>query len=268
MLKFTKMHGLGNDYIFIYDKNEKLTNLNELSLKLSNRNLAVGSDGIIIISKSKIADFKMKIFNSDGSEAKMCGNGIRCVAKYLYDNKLIDSNFIKIETLSGIKEVYIIVDKNKNVSKIKVKMGIAKIIKKENIKIENKKYEGFIVDVGNPHIVFFTSKNPMSEILKYGKKISKNEMFKEGINVEFVKVVNNNLIEMAVYERGTGITYACGTGSAASYFVSYKEGYVKNIGDVKLKYGNLSIEIDEDGVLYMTGKATTSYEGIIKKFDI
>lgn len=205
----------------------------------------------------------MRIFNADGSEAKMCGNGIRCVAKYLYDNKLITSKIIKIETLSGIKEVKLILNKNKNVAKIGVNMGKAKIIDIKNIKLNDTIYKGYIVDVGNPHIVLFTSKNTMSEIIKYGKRISSTILFNEEINVEFVRVLNNNLIEMSVYERGTGITYACGTGSSAAYFAAYKNELVKNMGNVKLKYGTLNIKVDKNDIVYMTGNAITSYEGII-----
>ncbi len=261
MLKFTKMHGLGNDYIFIYDEKEKLKNLNELSVKLSNRNLFIGGDGIIVISKSNIADYKMRIFNLDGSEAKMCGNGIRCVAKYLYDNKLVNTNLIKIETLSGIKDAEVFVDNNK-VSNVKIKMGKVDIKDAFNTILDGKKYEGYIVNVGNPHLVFFTYNKPEDEILKFGKDISTSPAFKDGINVEFIRIIDNSLIEMSVYERGTGITYACGTGSTASYFLAYKKGFVKNKGKVKLKYGCLEIEILDD-IAYMTGSATTSYEGII-----
>lgn len=262
MLKFTKMHGLGNDYIFIYDEENKLKNLNELSLKLSNRNLYIGGDGIIIISKSNIADYKMRIFNSDGSEAKMCGNGIRCVAKYLYDNKMINNKLIKIETLSGIKDAEVFVDNNNKVSTVRIKMGKVEIKDTFNTILDSKLYQGYIVNVGNPHLVFFTCNKPEEEILKFGKTISTNPKFQDGINVEFIRLVNDSLIEMSVYERGTGITHSCGTGSTAAYFVAYKNGLVKNKGKVKLKYGYLQIEIIDDKA-YMAGKATTSYEGII-----
>ncbi len=261
MLHFTKMHGLGNDYVFIYCNDYEMKNLSDLAIELSNRNFGVGSDGLIVISKSFVADFKMRIFNSDGSEATMCGNGIRCVGKYVFDNKFTMQKKITVETKSGIKTLELFVNNENLVEKIKVSMGTFKFLAKISIIIDDKEFEVNCVDAGNLHGVIFTHDNVHESIEKYGKKISEYSKFKDGINVEFVKIIDNTKIEMAVYERGSGITLACGTGASASYFLAYLNNFVLSQGIVNLKFGNLEIDVKPKNKVYMTGPAKKVFDG-------
>lgn len=261
MFNFTKMHGLGNDYVYIFVENEKDIDFTKLARKVSNRNFGIGSDGLIVISKNKNSNFKMRIFNSDGSEGAMCGNGIRCVAKYLYDNKYVTTNKFDIDTKSGIKHVSIKVNKDNLVERVQVNMGKVKFKDVKKIEVLDKTFEVNLVDVGNIHGVIFTRQNVFSYAEKYGELISKHKCFNHDINVEFVKVVNDETIKMAVYERGSGITLACGTGACASYFAAHKKEMVKNSGTVILNYGNLDILVDSTDIVFMSGEAVKVFDG-------
>ena len=259
-MHFTKMHGLGNDYLYVLGEVPK--NVSELSVKYSERHFGAGSDGIIYISPSKVADFKMRIFNADGSEAKMCGNGIRCVGKYVYDKGLTDKTELTIETLSGIKSLSLqtVYGKVKSVS---VDMGYAESSNDLTIEVLDKVWTFTPVSVGNPHAVTLVDNMLDTSVETVGKIVEKDEHFPGGVNVEFVQVLDDKTIKMRVWERGSGITMACGTGACASVFACAKKGYVKKeeFITVKLDGGDLKIKISESGKVTMNGPAEFVYEG-------
>ena len=264
MLEFTKMQGLGNDYIYIDAINQKVENREKLAKKLSDRHFGIGSDGLILIEKSKKADFKMSIYNKDGSKAEMCGNGIRCVGKYVYDKGLTTKTNLKIETKAGIKLLELKIEKGK-VKTVKVDMKKPIIEKKIKLKIEDKEFILTCVSMGNPHAVIILGKDEKLEELeieKYGKQIEENPIFPNKTNVEFVKVKDTNHIKMRVWERGTGETLACGTGACATAVACNIEGLTKNAVTVELLGGNLEIEWNkENNHVYMTGEAKSVFEG-------
>lgn len=275
-LYFTKMHGCGNDYIYINSLENPISNPNDLSIKLSNRNFGIGSDGIILICPSNIADAKMRIFNADGSEGKMCGNGIRCVGKYLYDNKIVTKNPLSIETLSGIKILNLTLQNNK-VETVTVDMGKASLntydipaifnkeqIINEPIIIDNTAYHITCVSMGNPHCVIFTQNLDSLDLSKLGPKFENNPIFPERINTEFIEVIDSKTIKMRVWERGSGETLACGTGACAATVASVLNNYCDKNSDVtvKLKGGTLSIKYTDEAV-YLTGPSTTVFTGEI-----
>ncbi len=258
-MKFTKMQGLGNDYIYVYG--EVPQNISELCVKLSDRHFGIGSDGMIFISPSKKADYKMRIFNADGSEAKMCGNGIRCVGKFLFDKGYVSRKNIKIETLSGIKNIEIEKD-CKTSSEVKVDMGKSAVGEKKSLSIAGKIYDYIPVDMGNPHAVIFENEDISdSKIIQIGMEFQK--ITEGGINVEFVSVASENKLKMRVYERGSGITMACGTGACASVAAAVKRGLVLSGQEVEvlLDGGELNITVQTDGQVRMRGPAVTVYEG-------
>ena len=282
MIDFTKMHGLGNDYIYI----ELLENKNiiahedfpRITRYLCNRHFGDGADGVIFIDKSDIADFKMTIYNLDGSIAQMCGNGIRCFAKYVYENKLTDKEIINIETSSGIKQVYLKIER-KEVVEVTVRMGVPildiKRLKEigfieknvnKNIKVilEDKEFIVNPVSIGNPHAVIFVGKVDDFNVNKYGKLIETNLVFPEKTNVEFVQLIDRGHIKMRVWERGVGETFACGTGACAALSVCAVKGYTKRMVTVNLKGGDLRINWNpQDNNIYMTGIATKVFDGRI-----
>ena len=217
-MHFTKMHGLGNDYLYVYGEPE---NPSELSIKLSERHFGAGSDGMIWISPSRVADFKMRIFNADGSEAMMCGNGIRCVGKYVYDKGYTDKKQLKIETLSGIRTLDLQVSSGK-VKSVTVDMGKAVASEDLTLDIEGQSLTCTPVSVGNPHAVFFVEDIEKVELTKIGPKIEHHEAFPDGVNAEFIQVLGDNELRMRVWERGSGITMACGTGACASTMAAVK----------------------------------------------
>lgn len=277
ILNFCKMQGCGNDYIYFDCFKQVIENPEKLSIKLSNRHYGIGGDGIILICPSEKADAKMSMFNSDGSEGKMCGNGIRCVGKYLFDNKIVNGDYVTIETLSGIKTLKayktqncvtkLCVDMGKvefDPKKIPVNISRKKIIK-ENVIIGNKSYNITCVSLGNPHCIVFCDNLEDLNIEYEGKLFENSPLFPEGINTEFIKITDENAIEMRVWERGSGETMACGTGACAAAVAAVENGYFKkgiNI-NVKLKGGNLSIKYT-DKTVYMTGDAEKTFEGIVK----
>ncbi len=279
MISFTKMHGLGNDYIYIntLDKNNEIPKekIGEFTRYICNRNFGVGADGIILVKSSKVADLQMEIYNADGSQAQMCGNGIRCFGKYAYESGIIEKSKIKIETLAGIKELNLKIEEE-TVKEVEVNMGCAiwkdKILPsviengKETIsvKLKEKNIEGTAVSMGNPHFVIICKNIDKIDILKYGKEIENNSIFPNKTNVEFIEVLGNTSIKMRVWERGTGETLACGTGACAAFAVCHEKGLVKSTGKVFLKGGELQIKIDESTQeIYMTGIATKVFDGKI-----
>ena len=276
IIDFTKMQGLGNDYIYIdcINNNINIYNVEEFVKKVSNRNFGIGSDGVIFILPSEIADVKMQMYNADGTKSNMCGNGIRCVGKYCYDHGTAKKKEINVETLAGIKKLKFQI-KNDKVEKITVNMGKANLkaeeipINKEKAK-ENKKYlstiidnrEYIVVSMGNPHAITFVDNIDKETVENIGKKVENSiEIFPERTNVEFIKIENENKIKMRVWERGTGETLACGTGACASAVASYLKGYTKEKVEVELLGGNLEIEIKEDLEVFMTGPAVEVFEG-------
>ena len=274
-MKFTKMQGCGNDYVYINGFVYEIEQPEELSKKVSDRHFGVGSDGLIVINPSNEADFKMNIYNADGSEAKLCGNGIRCVGKYVYDKEMTNKKIVTVETLSGIKTLFLSVNDEDKVESVRVNVGkptltpseIPVVSDKEQvldeaIKVAGKKFKMTCVSMGNPHCVVFVDDVDDLDIEKYGPEFENNELFPDRINTEFVQVVDKNHIKMRVWERGSGETMACGTGASASVVASYLNEFTENEVYVELLGGTLYIEYDtnEDSV-YMTGPAEISFEG-------
>ena len=281
MIKFVKMEGIGNDYIYIDCTQKELKNKSELARVLSDRHFGVGSDGLILIEQSKKADFKMQIFNPDGSEAEMCGNGIRCVGKFVYDRGLTNKTTLKIETLAGIKELKLNIE-DESVKSVNVDMGEpildyklipakdGKIYKskdgikfyKVNINMNYDLKELTCVSMGNPHGVEFSNNIDKLNIKEVGILIERDSHFPNKVNAEFVEIIDKNNIKMRVWERGAGETLACGTGACASVVASILNGYTARNVTVELLGGKLDIEWNkENNHVYMTGPATTVFEG-------
>ncbi len=279
MVTFTKMHGLGNDYICINCLENILSEnkLPQIARYMCNRNFGIGADGLILVQESTVADIKMRIFNKDGSEAEMCGNGIRCFAKYIYDNKIIDKQSISIETKAGIKAVRLKV-LNGEVYEVEVDMGrpIFDDIKNisvqnnyripisVNIKVDDTRFIGNYVSMGNPHLVIFVNNVENIDIEKYGPAIENMKCFPNKINVEFVQCLGRNTLKIRTWERGVGETYACGTGSCASFCIAYYKGICSSYVKVILKGGELKLNYNkQNGHIIMSGIATKVYDGNI-----
>ena len=275
-MKFTKMHGAGNDYIYIDCFTENVENPEELSKMLSDRHFGVGADGIVLIKPSVVADCFMDIYNADGSRAKMCGNAIRCVAKYIYDNKK-KKQVIKIDTLSGIKlvEVYIengfVVGGKVNMGKpifngrqIPTRYGDS-IVKNKIINIENNDYEITCVSMGNPHCVVFHNDIYNLALEKIGPLFENHEMFPERINTEFVEIIDEKTLKMRVWERGSGETLACGTGACAVAVASVVNGFCEKDNDIKIhtKGGDLIVKWHKNDNVYLSGNAVKVFDGEI-----
>lgn len=275
--KFTKMQGIGNDYIYFNCIGNPIVNPEGLAVRLSDRHFGVGADGVILICDSEVADVKMRMFNADGSEGKMCGNGIRCVAKYCYDNAIVNKKQMTIETLSGIKNVEI--HTQNGVAKlITVDMGKAELAPKKvpvkldgksvvdrAIEIGGKEYNVTCVSMGNPHAVVFVKNVESLNVEKLGKAFEESELFPDGVNVEFVKVIDKHTLKMRVCERGSGETWACGTGACAVAVAAVLNGYCNKDEDicVKLLGGDLVVKYTDDAV-YMTGGAVKVYDGEVE----
>lgn len=280
MLKFTKMHGIGNDYIYINAIEQKIDNPNDLALKLSDRRFSIGGDGVILICSSDVADAKMRMFNADGSEGKMCGNGVRCVGKYVYDNLINDKSrdTITIETLSGIKTLKITAVNGK-AELLEVDMGKAQLkaveipvvyegcdtVIAKPLLVNNKEHIVTCVSMGNPHCVTFVDDVDSLELEKIGPHFENHKAFPERINTEFVKVIDEKTLQMRVWERGSGETWACGTGACATVVAACENGYCKKGEDitVHLRGGDLVINYTDERVL-MTGPATKVFDGEIE----
>lgn len=275
-MKFTKMHGAGNDYIYVNCFEEKIEDRSKTAIKVSDRHFGIGSDGLICIDPSEVADCKMDMYNADGSQGKMCGNGVRCVAKFAYDNGIAKKDEIAVETLSGIKYIKVAV-KDGKVYEATVNMG-EPILKPADVPakfdgetavgvpldVDSKEYTVTLVSMGNPHCITYVDDVHAIEIEKTGPLFENHEKFPERINTEFIKVVNPELLEMRVWERGSGETLACGTGACASVVASVLNGYCKKdtLVTVKLLGGELKIKwASEDNKIYMTGPAETICTG-------
>ncbi|MBP5255349.1 MAG: diaminopimelate epimerase [Lachnospiraceae bacterium] len=259
-MHFTKMHGLGNDYLYVYG--EVPADIAALSRKLSDRHFGAGSDGMIYISPSEKADFRMRIFNADGSEAKMCGNGIRCVGKYVYDKGYTDKTHLTVETLSGIRTLDLEVRGGK-VRRAAVDMGRAEVGEDRALSVDGQEWTGTPVSVGNPHFVLFVRDIEEAPLYTLGPRIEKHEAFPDGVNVEFVEARGENRLRMRVWERGSGVTMACGTGACASAAAAVRKGLCDPYEPVcvELDGGILEIRVDRGGAVTMTGPAESIYEG-------
>ena len=274
IMKFTKMHGCGNDYVYVNLFEEKIDNPAELSIKVSDRHFGIGSDGLITIGPSDVADFRMRIYNADGSEAEMCGNGIRCVAKYVYDHKMTDKTEISVESGAGIKYLTLFVEQGK-VEQVRVDMGEpilepAQIpvlaegdkVVDEPIEVCGKTWNMTCVSMGNPHAVVFVDNVAEFEIEKYGPHFEKHERFPKRTNTEFVEIISREEINMRVWERGSDETWACGTGTCASVMACILNNRTDNKVLVHLRGGDLTIEYNEKtNHIFMTGPATEVFSG-------
>ena len=274
MIKFTKMHGLGNDYVYIDAINQKVENESSLAKFVSNRHFGIGSDGLILICKSNVAEFKMRMFNSDGSEAEMCGNGIRCVGKFVYDKGLTNKTTVKIETLAGIKTLILNIKEGK-VETARVDMGepileaekIPVISKEQPVKnlvleAEEKKFKFTCVSMGNPHAITIVDDTKKFDVEKYGRILEVDKVFPKKANIEFVQIADKENIKMRVWERGAGETLACGTGACATAVACNLNGLTERKVNIELLGGILNIEWNkEDNHVYMTGPAVTVFDG-------
>lgn len=276
-MKFTKMHGIGNDYVYVDCTETELQNPGEISRFVSDRHFGIGSDGLILIKSSDAADFRMDMYNADGSQGEMCGNGIRCVAKYVYDYGLTDKEEIAIETLAGIKYLKLTIENGK-VSKVRVNMGApilvpeqipvlaeAEPVVREPIEVCGREWEMTCVSMGNPHAVVFID-TPVGEFAleQVGPHFENHERFPRRINTEFVRVLDRHTMEMRVWERGAGETLACGTGACATAVAAILNGLCERRVTVRLLGGDLEIEWNEaDNCVYMTGSAMTVFDGEI-----
>ena len=284
-MKFTKMHGCGNDYVYVDCTKEVIPNISETAIRVSDRHFGIGSDGLILIKASDVADFEMDMYNADGSRGKMCGNGIRCVAKYVYDHGLTDKTTITVNTLSGIKTLKLTVEDGK-VSKVRVDMGEPELIPAqvpvkasvlgladnrreaivaEPLEIKGRSYDITCVSMGNPHCITFIGEDvrdfPLEEV---GPVFEKHELFPERVNTEFINVIDKDHLRMRVWERGSGETLACGTGACAVAVASYLNGFTGRSVDIELLGGHLEIVYDEKtNHVFMTGPANEVFSGEI-----
>ena len=306
-MRFTKMHGLGNDYVYVNCFQEKVENPSETAKRISDRHFGVGADGLILIGPSEQADFEMAMYNADGSRGEMCGNGIRCVAKYVYDYGLTDKTSISVETLGGIKYLDLTIEDGKAVL-VRVDMGRPELrareipiiceaadgesaadedsilggenvtdgdaaadqmqVIDESIVVDGMEYRMTGVSMGNPHAVVFLEDVEGFDIEKIGPKFENHERFPRRINTEFVRIIDRERIEMRVWERGSGETLACGTGACAAVVASILNGLAGRKVTVKLKGGDLLVEWDqESGKVYMTGPAEVVFDGEIGRND-
>jgi len=280
-INFVKMHGLGNDFILIDCLSKSLGDTSFLSClakKLCNRNFGIGSDGLILILPSSKADLRMRIFNYDGSEAQMCGNGIRCFAKYTYENKLISKNKFKVETLAGIITPELIFQdlKNKKVLKVKVDMGTPKLRRREipmtgedtptvvdeTLEINSgQTFKITCVSMGNPHCIVFVDDVQSTPVKEIGPKIENHPLFPEKTNAEFIQIINNKELNFRVWERGVGETLACGTGACAALVASVLNKKTDREATIHLPGGDLYIHWADDEHIYMTGPAELIFKG-------
>lgn len=273
-MKFTKMHGCGNDYVYVDGAKEQVKDKKQLAIKASDRHFGIASDGVIFINPSEIADFEMEMYNADGSRAEMCGNGIRCVGKYVYDHGLTDQTSITVESMGKIKYLDLTIENGK-VSKVKVNMGAPILTAKEvpvvsqmeqsvdeEIIVKGESYRMTCVSMGNPHAVVFMDDVANLKIEEIGPFFENHERFPARTNTEFVKVIDDSHVEMRVWERGSGETWACGTGCCATAVACVLNGKTGNHVFVKVLGGEIEILWDqEENLIYMTGPATEVFEG-------
>ena len=280
-MKFTKMHGCGNDYVYVNGFTENIEDHVKAAINFSNRHFGIGSDGLIFINPSDKADFEMEMYNADGSRAEMCGNGIRCVGKYVYDHNLTDKTTVTVDTLAGVKTLNLCVNNGK-VNEVTVNMGAPilnpidvpvaadyagndEIIKDKPLMVDGKEYRITCVSMGNPHAVVFIDYDEKElPIEKIGPLFENNKAFPKRINTEFVRVKDRKHVDMRVWERGSGETFACGTGACASAVACILNGLTDDEIELQLQGGVLKVKWDrEENLVYMTGPAVTVFEGEI-----
>ncbi len=274
-MKFTKMHGCGNDYIYVNCMEKIIENPVKTAIQVSDRHFGIGSDGLILICPSDIADFRMEMYNADGSEGKMCGNGVRCIAKYVYEYGLTKKQQISVETKAGIKELDLTVQDGKVVL-VKVNMGKAVFTASEipveadidtligyEVNVAGKEYHITCVSMGNPHAVTFVEDTKILPLEKIGPEFEHHKMFPDRVNTEFVQVLNRKEVSMRVWERGSGETLACGTGACAVAAACVENGKTEREITVHLLGGDLLLRYEEDGTVWMTGPAAIICDGEI-----
>ena len=276
-MKFTKMQGIGNDYVYVNCLEEQVEHPSEVAKKVSDRHFGIGSDGLMLIKSSDVAEFEMEMYNADGSQGAMCDNGIRCVAKYVYDYGLTDKTSISVNTKSGIKYLDLNVQDGK-VKEVKVNMGapvldtskIPMIYNKDQVisqplNINQNVYEVTAVSMGNPHAVVYMDDVKELKIEEIGPYFEKSSVFPESVNTEFVRIIDRHTVELRVWERGSGETLACGTGACAVAVASILNGYTEEQVTVKLLGGDLKIFWNrEENLVYMTGPAEVVFDGEIQ----
>lgn len=260
-MKFTKMHGLGNDYVYINTMAEKVEHPGQLARTLSERHTGIGADGLILIGGSQTADFSMDIYNADGSRGEMCGNGIRCVAKYVYDKQLTKKTQIAIETLSGVKYVHLKLAGEQ----VEVNMGKPWFaVQKTPLKVEEHTYSVTRVSMGNPHAVLFVEDTEYFPVARLGPLIETHELFPNRVNTEFCQILDRETIRMRVWERGSGETQACGTGACAAAVAAVLNDLTEPAVTIKLLGGDLFVRWDRlQNRIFMTGPAATVFDGEI-----
>lgn len=277
-MKFTKMHGAGNDYVYVNCFEESVPNPGQVAVQVSNRNFGIGSDGLILIMPSEVADVRMRMFNSDGSESEMCGNGIRCVAKYAYDHGIVTKQEITAETGAGILTLRLFTGDDGTVGKVRVNMGPPRLTRAEipmtgeptgsrvvaqPLNILHTTFSITCVSMGNPHCVIFVDDVENYQVEKYGPLIENHEIFPRRTNVEFVQVISPTEVRQRTWERGAGETLACGTGASAVCAAGYLNGLTEKKILNHLSGGDLELEWVEDGSIYMTGPAVEVFSGVI-----
>lgn len=277
-MKFSKMHGIGNDYVYVNCFKQTVKNPSEVSRIVSDRRFGIGSDGLILVMPSDVADCRMRMFNADGSEGMMCGNGIRCVGKYAYDHNITDKKQISVETLSGIKYLTLFTDENDVVQSVSVDMGKAVLkpelipvsmegdsIVSQPLEIDGQTWNITCVSMGNPHAVVYVDDPYKVNLEKTGPLFENNSVFPEKVNTEFVQVIDDHTLNMRVWERGSGETHACGTGACATVVASVLNGFCKQDEKIKviLRGGELEIIWKSDGTVIMYGSATHVFDGEI-----
>ncbi len=264
MIKFTKMHGAGNDYIYVDTTKYPIESPEKLSVAWSAPHTGIGSDGLVLIGSSDKADFNMRIFNADGSEAKMCGNASRCIGKYLYEYGLTSKTAVTLDTLSGIKVLKLHVE-DRRVDTVTVDMGTPADMQEQTVEACGRPFTGTTVSMGNPHLVIFVDDIKEIDLENIGPKLENHPLFPGRINVEFAQVLENGKIRMRVWERGSGITQACGTGACATAVAAALTGRAGRTSDIIMDGGTLTIEWDEkNGHVMMTGGAVRVFDGEIE----
>lgn len=277
-IEFTKMHGAGNDYIYIDASRFPIDNPEALAVRLSDRHKGIGGDGLILICppETEEADFRMRMFNNDGSEGRMCGNGVRCVAKYVWDNKMTQKDVIRLETLSGIKTLHLHLTDGEKVESVTVDMGEAAFavpsqmatadgsLRESDVQHWGICRRGTFVSMGNPHFVCFVQDVELIDVEHEGYALETAPIFPERCNIEFVSVHKDGTIRMRVWERGSGITLACGTGACAAAVAAKLTGRAGNRQEIVMDGGTLVVELRSDGHVWLTGPAETVFDGVIE----
>jgi len=273
-MHFTKWHGRGNDFVIVNGMEEHIADYQERAIAVCDRNFGVGADGLVVVLPSDIADFKMRIFNPDGSEADMCGNATRCVARYLYEKGLTKKTVITLETLAGIITPELVF-KNDMLETVRVDMGLPRLLRNQipilgnpdeqvvnmPLEVEGETYHITCVSMGNPHCLIFVEDITKVDLEKIGPKIETHALFPKKTNVEFIQIIDRQTIRMRVWERGAGITKACGTGASASLVASVLNNYTDRLATVKLDGGDLFLEWAENDHIFMSGPAVEVFSG-------